>query len=82
MEERLKDAFASAFGLAQNMVNPVLAAVGSALGAVAGFVTVLALTVFHAGVRRGGPAALGGRPGQVVQTAWGEDPVVLDERAR
>ena len=46
LEERLKDALSGAFGLAQTAVNPVLAAVTSALSAVAGFATVLALTVF------------------------------------
>ena len=46
IEERLKDALSGAFGLAQTAVNPILAAVTSALSAVAGFVTVLALTVF------------------------------------
>jgi predicted PurR-regulated permease PerM len=46
IEDRLKDALSGAFGLAQTAVNPVLAAVTSALSAVAGFATVLALTVF------------------------------------
>jgi len=46
LEERLKDALSGAFGLAQSAVNPILSAVTSALSAVAGFVTVLALTVF------------------------------------
>jgi len=46
VEERLKDRFSGAFGLAQSAVTPILGAVTSALGAVAGFVTVLALTVF------------------------------------
>ncbi|RPH70611.1 MAG: AI-2E family transporter [Myxococcaceae bacterium] len=46
LEERLKDALSGALGLAQSAVNPILAAVTSALGAVAGFLTVLALTVF------------------------------------
>jgi predicted PurR-regulated permease PerM len=46
VEERLRDGFSSAFGLAQSTVNPILGAVTSALGAVAGVVTVLALTVF------------------------------------
>src|SRR5262249_4960026 len=46
VEERLKDALSGAFGLAQSAVNPILSAVTSALSAVAGFVTVLALTVF------------------------------------
>jgi predicted PurR-regulated permease PerM len=46
LEERLKDALSGALGLAQSAVNPILAAVTSALSAVAGFVTVLALTVF------------------------------------
>ena len=46
IEDRLKDALSGAFGLAQTAVNPILAAVTSALSAVAGFVTVLALTVF------------------------------------
>jgi predicted PurR-regulated permease PerM len=46
IEERLKDALSGALGLAQTAVNPILAAVTSALSAVAGFVTVLALTVF------------------------------------
>jgi putative heme transporter len=46
LEERLKDALSGALGLAQSAVNPILAAVTSALSAVAGFLTVLALTVF------------------------------------
>lgn len=46
LEERLKDALSGAFGLAQTAVNPILTAVTSALSAVAGFLTVLALTVF------------------------------------
>jgi predicted PurR-regulated permease PerM len=46
LEDRLKDALSGAFGLAQTAVNPILTAVTSALGALAGFVTVLALTVF------------------------------------
>ncbi len=46
IEDRLKDALSGAFGLAQSAVNPILAAVTSALSAVAGFLTVLALTVF------------------------------------
>lgn len=46
IEERLKDALSGAFGLAQSAVNPILTAVTSALGALAGFVTVLTLTVF------------------------------------
>ncbi len=46
VEERLKDGFSGAFGRAQSAGNPILGAVTSALGAVAGFVTVLALTVF------------------------------------
>ena len=46
LEERLKDAIAGAFGMAQSAVNPILTAVTSALGAVAGFVTVLTLSVF------------------------------------
>jgi putative heme transporter len=46
IEERLKDALSGAFGFAQTAVNPLLAAVTSALSAVAGFATVLALTVF------------------------------------
>jgi predicted PurR-regulated permease PerM len=46
IEDRLKEAISGAFGMAQTAVNPVLAAVTSALSAVAGFVTVLALTVF------------------------------------
>jgi len=46
VEERLRDGFSSVFGLAQSTVNPILGAVTSALGAVAGIVTVLALTVF------------------------------------
>ena len=46
LEERIKDALSGAFGLAQTAVNPLLSAVTSALSAVAGFVTVLALTVF------------------------------------
>jgi putative heme transporter len=46
VEARLKDGFSSAFGLAQSTVNPILGAVTSALGAVAGLVTVLALTIF------------------------------------
>jgi len=46
IEERLKDALSGAFGMAQTAVNPILSAVTSALSAVAGFVTVLVLTVF------------------------------------
>jgi len=46
LEERLKEALSGAFGLAQTAVNPILTAVTSALSAVAGFLTVLALTVF------------------------------------
>ena len=46
LEERFKDALSGAFGMAQSAVNPILSAVTSALGALAGFVTVLALTVF------------------------------------
>jgi len=46
IEERLKEALSGIFGIAQTAVNPILAAVTSALSAVAGFVTVLALTVF------------------------------------
>ena len=46
LEERFKDALSGAFGMAQSAVNPILSAVTSALGAVAGFLTVLALTVF------------------------------------
>ena len=46
IEDRLKEAISGAFGLAQTAVNPLLAAVTSALSALAGFVTVLALTVF------------------------------------
>jgi len=46
IEERFKDALSGIFGFAQSAVNPILAAVTSALTAVAGFVTVLALTVF------------------------------------
>jgi len=46
IEERLKDALSGAFGFAQSAVNPILTAVTSALSAVAGFLTVLALTVF------------------------------------
>ncbi|HET9155574.1 MAG TPA: AI-2E family transporter [Myxococcaceae bacterium] len=46
LEERFKDALSGIFGFAQSAVNPILAAVTSALTAVAGFVTVLALTVF------------------------------------
>jgi len=46
LEERIKDALSGAFGLAQTAMNPILAAVTSALSAIAGFVTVLALTVF------------------------------------
>jgi putative heme transporter len=46
LEERFKDALSGLFGFAQSAVNPILAAVTSALTAVAGFVTVLALTVF------------------------------------
>ena len=46
LEERIKDALSGAFGLAQSAVNPILSAVTSALSAVAGFLTVLTLTVF------------------------------------
>ena len=46
VEERLKDGFSAAFGPARGAGNPILGAITSALGAVAGFVTVLALTVF------------------------------------
>ncbi len=46
IEDRVKDALSGAFGLAQTAVNPILTAVTSALSALAGFVTVLALTVF------------------------------------
>jgi putative heme transporter len=46
LEERLKDGLSGAFGLAQSTVNPILAAVTSALGAVVRVVTVLALTIF------------------------------------
>jgi putative heme transporter len=46
IEDRLKDALSGAFGIAQSAVNPILAAVTSALSALAGFITVLALTVF------------------------------------
>lgn len=46
IEDRLKEALSGIFGIAQTAVNPILAAVTSALSAVAGFVTVLALTVF------------------------------------
>jgi putative heme transporter len=46
VEQRLKDGISGAFGLARSTVNPILGAVTSALGAVAGFVAVLALTVF------------------------------------
>jgi len=46
IEERLKEAISGAFGAAQTAVNPLLAAVTSALSALAGFATVLALTVF------------------------------------
>src|SRR5262249_33977320 len=46
IEDRLKEAISGAFGLAQSAVNPILSAVTSALGAVAGFVTVLTLAVF------------------------------------
>jgi predicted PurR-regulated permease PerM len=45
VEERLKDGFSGAFG-PRDAANHILGAVTSALGAVAGFVTVLALTVF------------------------------------
>ncbi len=46
IEERLKEALSGAFGIAQTAVNPILTAVTGALSAIAGFVTVLALTVF------------------------------------
>jgi putative heme transporter len=46
VEARLKDAISSAFGFAQSTANPLLVVVGSALGLVAAFLTVLALTVF------------------------------------
>jgi predicted PurR-regulated permease PerM len=46
LEERLKDAFAGALGLAQSAANPILSAVTSALGAVAGFISILTLAVF------------------------------------
>ncbi|RPH72112.1 MAG: AI-2E family transporter [Myxococcaceae bacterium] len=46
VEERVKNRFSGAFGLTQSAVDPILGAVTSVLGAVAGFVTVLALTVF------------------------------------
>jgi putative heme transporter len=46
LEERLKDAISGAFGLAQSAVNPILTAVTSALSAMAGFVTILTLSVF------------------------------------
>ncbi len=46
LEDRLKDALSGAFGVAQTAVNPILSAVTSALSAIAGFVTVLTLTVF------------------------------------
>jgi predicted PurR-regulated permease PerM len=46
LEERLKEALSGAFGFAQTAVNPILTAVTSALSAIAGFVTVLTLTVF------------------------------------
>jgi putative heme transporter len=45
VETRLKEAFSSASGLQQSAVNPLLL-LGSAVGALAGFLTVLALTVF------------------------------------
>jgi predicted PurR-regulated permease PerM len=46
LEGRLNDAFAGALGLAQSAANPILSAVTSALGAVAGFVSILTLAVF------------------------------------
>jgi predicted PurR-regulated permease PerM len=46
VEEQLKNGFSGGAGPARGAVNPLLGAVTSALGAVAGFVTVLALTVF------------------------------------
>jgi putative heme transporter len=46
IEDGLKQAFRGTFGVAHGAVNPVIAVVGSALGAAAGFLTVLALTVF------------------------------------
>ena len=46
VEARLKDALSSAFGFAQSTANPLLVVVGSALGLVAAFLTMLALTVF------------------------------------
>jgi putative heme transporter len=46
LEERLKDAFSGALGLAQSAANPLLSAVTSVLGAVAGLITILTLAVF------------------------------------
>jgi predicted PurR-regulated permease PerM len=46
LEGRLSDAFSGALGLAQSAANPLLSAVTSALGAVAGFISVLTLAVF------------------------------------
>jgi predicted PurR-regulated permease PerM len=46
LEERIKDALSVAVGPAQTTVNPLLVVLGSALGAIAGFVTILFLSIF------------------------------------